>query len=118
MKLRFYARSGHLVPFPGSRREQGQLRRYIGREFDAEKRAYCTTKDGTEFNTDNLDPQQVTQLKLAVIRDGGLWCADADTAALIGVEFVSLKFNATDLKWDQVASVVSATKSGKTGGDS
>jgi hypothetical protein len=100
MKLRFYARTGTLVPDPRQRRRTaGEQAMYVGRYFDQPKHAYLTSKEGTEFDDTFLDPGQVATLKRACSRDSALWPADEQTALACGVPFVELEFDATNHLW-------------------
>jgi hypothetical protein len=72
---------------------------YVGRYFDQPKRAYLTSKDGTEFDDSFLDPGQVAKLKSACSRDAALWPADEQTAAACGVPFTPVEFDEANHLW-------------------
>lgn len=90
MRLKFRARAGGVVNWPGAK-IQGHLPRYVGRHFVASEKpgvagAYAADKDAVELDPSSEDaPHLIRQCK-----KGGLWAADAETAAHCGVEYVNL----------------------------
>ena len=112
MKLKFYARSGHIVPVPGTRRTFGQFRQYIGRETiagtDTVPAQLLTTEAGTEFDSDALSAEGVNQIRLAIVRDKGLWCANKETAAFMGCVFVPVRFKPETTAWEAIVAPVAA----------
>lgn len=111
MKLRFYARADELVGHPeqlayGFR--TGAPKRYIGRthvvgeyqespEFKVIRPAsYPAVEAPEEFDTKHLHAAGVQFLQRKT-QKGGLWPADAETAAFCGVPLVPVKF--VDGEW-------------------
>lgn len=88
-KLRFFARDDQLVAMPGFHPVAGQLPMYVGRRFDAALTGFPATQEPAEFDTETSAGQRLMQLTR---RDGALWAADPETAALCGVSFVETSF--------------------------
>jgi hypothetical protein len=93
MKLKFHSRDGHTVYWPNTK-APGQFARCVGRTFDAGKRAYIADKEPSEVDSDHHDaPHLIRQCQ-----KGGLFAADAATAAFCGVELVTISQD-TDGEW-------------------
>lgn len=99
MKLRFYARAEHVVHYPAPR-QAGQIHNYVGRQFvphEDDRVARETrvagqnraTKEPFELESGS---QEAEILSLYALQ-GGLWCADAETAAAVGVAFVPVTYD-------------------------
>jgi|1185.fasta_scaffold23332_2 hypothetical protein len=98
MGLKFYPRPGHLVTF-ASGHAIGQLSRFVGRTLATSDRkgvagAYAADAEPVEVPTDGPDAAHL----IRQTQKGGLWAADAATAAACGVEFVALEKDA-DGEW-------------------
>jgi hypothetical protein len=90
--LKFIAREDALVREPGIRPAIGQAARYVGRYFDAALRGHPAHDKPAEFDTDKIEPVDVSDLKRAA-RKGGIWPADAATAAECGVALPEVEFS-------------------------
>jgi hypothetical protein len=114
MKLRFYARTGNLVPDPRQRqRLPGAPAIFVGRVWDAEAHGYITTKEPAEFDTDMIGEANFQTLRRALVRDRALWCADKATAEYCGDAFVDLVFDEKAALWSP-----KLPKAEKSGGNS
>jgi hypothetical protein len=108
MKLRFYARTGHLVPDPRqTRRVQGEIPMCVGRAFVASSdptkpHQQVATEEATVLDTDSLDPERLASTLRDVTRES-LWCADKATADFCQVQFVPLSFDKTMNVWAPAA---------------
>jgi hypothetical protein len=91
MKLRFYARDDQLVPMPGVSPGVGQLPMYVGRRFDAETSSWPAVETAVEFDSDTSAGLRLIELTR---RDGALWPADEQTAALCATQFTKVQFKA------------------------
>lgn len=92
MKLSFYARAEHCVPY--GTRAAGHIRRYVGRTYehvgDAKSGVVGKLVAAKEPQAiDESDPQFADVVDHA--RRGGLWPADKQTAEFLGVEFVPVE---------------------------
>jgi hypothetical protein len=118
MKLKFFAKAEHVVHVPGPKRS-GQLHNYVGRSFvleTDEKVAKETRVAGQHratkeaFAIDLRAPEADDLIRSAV--QGGLWPADAETAAAIGVPFTKLKYDESAYEWlPELAAVMKPSKS-------
>lgn len=120
MRIKFYAKPDHCVHAPGPK-QAGQLHNYLGRVFVLEtddKVAQFTrvagqnraTEDGFSVESNSPEGQYV----IAEARLGGLYCADQETAQLVGVEFVKLKFDAKAFEWFPDSATVASSSSRST----
>ncbi len=101
MKLKFHSRRDNKVAWPGAN-TYGQPPRYIGRSFspgDGKTIAasHPATKEPDVVDTDTAATRDVEHI-VRQCRKGGIWAADAATAAACGVEFVSVTQDA-DGEW-------------------
>ncbi len=105
MKLKFFAKPDHVVHYPGPR-FAGQIHNYVGRVFVVntdEKSAQETrvagqnraTKEGIEIDSESNEGRAL----MGYAAQGGLWCANAETAAAVGVPFVKVKFDEESFEW-------------------
>jgi hypothetical protein len=102
--LKFYAKSEHLVHRPGTKMV-GQVSHYVGRRFvrldDAEgKKAgtagkHAALREPAMFADDS--PEAPHLIRYA--QKGGLWPADAETAAAVGVPFTKVQFDEQQAEW-------------------
>lgn len=106
MKLRFFARPGHVLPWP-DQFTVGQLRRYVGR---ASKPVSAETgnalehpalEEPTVVDSDSRDGRRITRLFFADAADPPLVPADAETAAFLRVPFVPGKVSDGEWKADK-----------------
>jgi hypothetical protein len=109
MKLKFLARDGHTVRWPGLP-STGQIHRAVGRSFvpgnPAKREPSRLSADESPTEIDSDSPQAPHLIRQC--QKGGLWAADADTAAFCGVEFVELARD-TDGEWIAAQKKQSAT---------
>ena len=93
MKLKFYSRRDHKVAWPGAN-STGQPPRYIGRSWsvgDGKTTAalHHASKEPDVVDTDTTSPSDVAHI-VRQCSKGGLWPADAATAAACGVALPKL----------------------------
>lgn len=122
MKLRFYAKPGHVCHWPSAVRVTGQAYAYVGRDLvpgDAAKGiavSHPAKKEPVEIDDEHADPDQRTRaerLKQFVKRDGSLWPADEVTAQRCGVDFVPLELK-DDGEWHAKAAPLPTQKLSKS----
>jgi hypothetical protein len=105
MQLKFYAKKDHVVHWPGPK-FTGQRHDYVGRKFEkasddkAAKAAgvlgvHAALKEAAEI--DSAAPGADDLIRYC--RKGGLWPADADTAAACGVEFTKVEYSDSEREW-------------------
>jgi hypothetical protein len=104
MKLRFYAKAGHSVHWPGLK-ATGQAYAYVGRQLASSGASQPASKDAVEVDASSEEGRRFAKL---CKRDGSLWPADKATANHCGVEFVELDY--ADTEWQP-----KATKSPRKG---
>lgn len=99
MKLKFLARDGHTVRWPGLP-ATGQIHRAVGRTFIAgdptkrEPARLAADAQPVELDSEHENaPHLIRQCQ-----KGGLWAADAETTAFCGVDLVELAQD-TDGEW-------------------
>jgi hypothetical protein len=121
MKLKFYARDGHVVHFPGPKMA-GQIHNYVGRQFVLEpddKLAQSTRvmgknialKDGFEIDSETAEGRDM----MHEARCGGLWPANAETATACGCAFVAVKYDDQALEFvPSIAAIATQTKPSPT----
>lgn len=83
--LKFRAKPGMSTPWPNSH-VGGQVRRFIGRQYDAEKRAYPASDEPTQVDEKDEDAVHIIRR----CSRGELWAADESTARACDVAFVDL----------------------------
>lgn len=116
MKLKFYAKPEHVVHYPGAR-FAGQIHNYVGRQFvvsddpkaarrEGQNRA---TKEGFEIESESDEGRILT----AYAKDGGLWPANAETAAAVGVKFTEVSYDESAFEWTAVAAARPAKSNSK-----
>jgi hypothetical protein len=88
MKLRVFARPGHVLPWPGQM-TSGQLRRYVGRESKVRDGviSHRAHEEPTVLDTDSDDWKQFVADQELV----ALVPADEESAKAMGVKFVAGK---------------------------
>lgn len=89
MILRFFAREDILATVPDSPIALGQHIPRVGRSFL--KGEMPATKEPHEVDTSNVSMATVEAYK-RMARFEDIWCADAETAAFCGVQFLNLSF--------------------------
>lgn len=102
--LKFHATPGGLTPWPNSA-VGNQVRRYVGRVYDAEKRAYPAAAEPSEVQDNDEDAVHL----LRKCTRGELWPADEHTASAAGVKFVELE-RGDEGEWFAVASKKTPSK--------
>jgi hypothetical protein len=90
MKLRFYARPGHMLSLPGVR-VAGAIPRYVGRRVRVEGTTIINeiSNEPAEFDSESKEGQRLLKRMLLDAQDPPLVPADAETARACGVPFVS-----------------------------
>lgn len=93
MKLKFHSRAGHKVAWPGTN-FTGQPPRYIGRTFTAgdgktSAASHPASKEPDVVDTETTESRDVAHITRQCLK-GGIWPADAATAAACGVPFPKL----------------------------
>lgn len=96
--LRFYARDGHVCPWPGQK-AVGQVRRYIGRKTKIERDhkgrvtfiGHPATEDAVEIDPKSDAGRRIVRL-MKIENEAPLWPADKETARACGVKFVETNF--------------------------
>ena len=106
MKHRYFAKPDHVVHYPGPR-QSGQIHNYVGRTFTLPENpkalvngrpvagAHRANKDAFEIDSGTNEAADL----MRSAQHGGLWPADADTAAAIGVPFTKLKYDEQAFEW-------------------
>lgn len=94
MKLRFYARAGQCVHWPGVK-SAGSLAAYAGRSYNATTRSWPALAEPFEVEDTSDAGKRFTELTR---RDGALWPADPATAAHCGVSLTPVVQDA-DGEW-------------------
>ncbi len=102
--LKFHAKPGGLTPWPNSA-VGNQQRRYVGRTYDADKRACPAAAEPSEVKDDDEDAPHL----LRKCTRGEIWAADEHTAQVAGVKFVPLERDA-DGEWVAAASKKTSPK--------
>ena len=103
MKLRVFARPGHVLPYPGQR-TAGQIRRYIGRESKSRDGviSHRAKEEPTEIDDSSDAGRMIVRLFLQN-GDKPLVPAEEETAKRLGVKFVPGKVVGGE--WDPDAPV-------------
>ena len=116
MKLRFYAKPGHVCHWPAAMRVTGQVYPYVGRDLVPGNPAsgiavsHPAKKEPVEIDDEHPDQDtrvRAERLKELTRRDGALWPADEATAAACGVDFVAVEMR--DGEWQPKAAPPSKT---------
>ena len=84
--LKFHAKPGNSTPWPNSH-VGGQARRFIGRVYDAEKRAYPASAEPAQIAENDPDASHMVRK----CSRGELYAADEHTAKFCNVDFVLLE---------------------------
>ena len=101
MKLRFYARPGHLLSLPGVK-VTGTRPRYVGRRVvkvgNPNKPTIVNqpTAMPDEFDSDSPEGQRLVKRMMLDRQDPPLWPADVETARACGYEFVEVERSRDD----------------------
>ncbi len=110
MLLKFLAKSGHCVHWPGPK-APGQVHMYVGRDFvpgDKEKGTAVSHPASKEPATVESDSFEGTRLAKLCSRDDSLWPADESTAAFCSKVYVELAL--VDGEWSPKATAPVAAK--------
>jgi len=108
MKLRLLARENAVAFVPGAPRAVNQPPHYIGRRHVVENGVgkFPATEEGTVVDLDQTSPEFWRYQKL--VSRGDVWAGNAETAAALGVAFVSVLFR--DGAWVRSAAAIATAR--------
>lgn len=115
MKLRFYARPGHVLPWPGQM-SSGQIRQYVGRESKVLDGVISHRANETpaEIDPETADGKRILRL-FRIETEKPLVPANKETADALGVPFVPGKV--VDGEWQADAATQKASAPSGKGND-
>ncbi len=96
MTLRFYARHDLRVLYPGLKTSNGQAPIYLGRSFvraaDGKPSMSPATEDPIECELGDAVANRIIRLMIVDRSDPAFFCADPETAAATGLQYVPAVF--------------------------
>ncbi len=105
MLLKFYAKHGHVVHWPGLK-TKGQVHHYVGRRFHRHPDDVHAKKTGISgHHRGQPEPATVDSESddafhlVRYAQKGGLWPADEATAQHCGIQFTALQFDHATHEW-------------------